>query len=47
VAQGRLQEVGAALAEVPGIIAAFSTTGDGDLLTGRWRGTTGMTSSRG
>jgi DNA-binding Lrp family transcriptional regulator len=33
VTQGRLDEVGDALAAVPEIIEAFSTTGDGDLLT--------------
>ena len=33
VTQGRLDEVGDALAEVPEIIEAFSITGGGDLLT--------------
>ncbi|GHE31950.1 AsnC family transcriptional regulator [Streptomyces griseoaurantiacus] len=33
VTQGRLDEVGDALAEVPEIVEAFSTTGGGDLLT--------------
>ncbi|UQA97149.1 Lrp/AsnC family transcriptional regulator [Streptomyces halobius] len=33
VTQGRLEEVAAALSEVPQIIEAFSTTGGGDLLT--------------
>ncbi|MGW0857230.1 Lrp/AsnC family transcriptional regulator [Streptomyces sp. NPDC002690] len=33
VTQGHLDEVGEALAEVPEIIEAFSTTGGGDLLT--------------
>ncbi|MFE6689121.1 Lrp/AsnC family transcriptional regulator [Streptomyces sp. NPDC057743] len=33
VTQGHLEEVAAALAEVPQIIEAFSTTGGGDLLT--------------
>ncbi|MGC5363606.1 Lrp/AsnC family transcriptional regulator [Streptomyces sp. DT24] len=33
VTQGRLDEVGDALTVVPEIVEAFSTTGDGDLLT--------------